>query len=88
MTRWRLHENSFSDSRRWSGFSYHISSYSGIIMKIILWILLLAFSVEAGLPRWLPASQGALLDESQERAEMDKKLAEFDKNFLAVTAIA
>lgn len=50
-------------------------------------LILLTATLEAGLPKWFPASQGAVLKEAEERAEMDKKLAEYDERMLAVATI-
>lgn len=56
-------------------------------MKVLTLILILSVpSLEAGLPKWFPASQGAVLEEAKERAEMDKKLAEMDETFVSMSA--
>lgn len=56
-------------------------------MRAVFLILILSAAPLQALPKWFPASQGAVLKESEERAEMDKKLAEYDKRMLAVTQV-
>jgi len=55
-------------------------------MKTIYLFFILIATAESA-PRWFPASNGALLDEAQKRAEMDQKLAEFNKNFLHFSTV-
>ena len=55
-------------------------------MKLTIAILILLIAPLQALPKWFPASQGAVLKEAETRAEMDKKLAEYDKQLLAMSA--
>jgi len=56
-------------------------------MKILaIIVILLTASVEAGWPKWFPATRGQLLDQAEKSAEMDKNLAEYDQNFLKMAS--